>query len=448
MSQGSCPGIKPGPPPGLKNHPTPTNPNPSETPEKTRKPTCEPKDYVTATEVISLCVKKVMPVSVAVNSTTSTTISTCSGQTHSMKGCPPMPGMTTTEWQTLTETASCTESSTVYSTFSSCLVGTDSIGGTRTSSCMSTVSPIVGCDVTGGVTKTVSTTSKPGGCTLAPLLYNEYEGDNIGLEMKPNATGGSCPWSPLLIEDDEGDNVSNETITIPTLPMRNETNGGSCPWISIDIDDTEGDNYLNSNISIPLLPTKPSTKQPAAPSLPHPPMTKPPKVPTLSQTAHPTPSPSTSDSALPTATPKAKLIPAGGKWEIRIEHAPPQYHWTLYDASGNEAGGGDAGNPIQCYGRPLKDCFPFVINHKLNLKDVNSKVDFEVMLDLPSGRRLTFNNNHDSKDLPEDGYPDQNYGCRDDQRNQSTKGKSRTFWCYFVWHGQGGWDGLTDKVGW
>ncbi|KAF2442789.1 hypothetical protein P171DRAFT_486769 [Karstenula rhodostoma CBS 690.94] len=534
MFNGDCPGIKPGPPPGLKDHLTPTGP----TPETTRKPTCKPKDYVTATDVISLCVKKVLPVSVAVNSTTSTTISTCSGHTWSMKGCPPIPGLTTTEWQTLTETASCTESSTVYSTFSSCLVGTDSIGSTRTSSCMSTISPIVGCDVTGGATKTVSTTSKPGGCTLAPLVWNEGDGDNTGLprnvsamptgisiptlEMKPNATGESCSWSPLIIEDDEGDNVGNDTIIIPTLPMKNDTNGGSCSWIPIDLDDAEGDNfslndtiiiptlpmkndtnngscplspllldddegdnfslndtiiiptlpmkndtnngscplspllldddegdnYLNSSISIPLLPMKPTTAQDNAlvPKLTHQPITKPVKAPHLSQTAHPTP-PQSSNSASPTATPGPKPIPAGGRWEIKIEHAPPRFHWTLYDTGGNEAGGGDAGSPIQCYGRAQKDCFPFDINFSLNFKDVNSKVGFLVLLDLPSGRQLRFTSNHLNDNFPEDGYPSENYGCQDDKRNQSNKGVSRTFWCYFVWHGQGGWDGLTDKVG-
>ncbi|KAL5450820.1 hypothetical protein PMIN07_007522 [Paraphaeosphaeria minitans] len=476
ITKGDCPGIKPGPPPGLKNHPTPTKPNPSETPDKTRKPTCGPKEYVTATEVFSFCVKKVLPVSVTVNSTTSTTISTCSGHTSMFKNCPPIAGFTTTEWQTLTETASCTQSSTVYSTFSSCLVGTDSIGGTRTSSCMSTVSPIVGCDVTGGATKTVSTTSKPGGCTRAPLVYNEWEGDNTGLprnasamttaisipliEMKPNATSGSCPWSPLQINDDEGDNVQNDTlITIPTISMKNETTGGSCPWIAIDLDDDEGDNFYenSSSISIPVLSMKPTTisipeltmmpsttKRKVASHLSHQPITKPPKGPHLSQTAHPTPP--SSDSPAPTGAPGPKPIPAGGRWQFKLEHTPPKFHWTLYDDGGNEAGDGEYGTPIQCQGRPLKDCFPFEIQYKLDPKRLDSHFAFEVMLDLPSGRRLKW---EDGKlnDLSEDGYPRQNYGCGRDDRWQYFGLKSREIWCYFVWHGQGGWNGQTDQVG-
>ncbi|KAL5371563.1 hypothetical protein DPSP01_014185 [Paraphaeosphaeria sporulosa] len=424
-----------------------------------------------------------------------------------------MPGFTTTEWETLTETASCTQSSTVYSTFSSCLVGTDSIGGTRTSSCMSTVSPIVGCDVTGGATKTVSTTSNLGGCTRAPLIYNEWEGDNTGLprnvsarttaipipfiSMKANATGGSCPWSPLEINDDEGDNVNNDTlIDIPFLPMKNETNGGSCPWVAIDLDDAEGDNFSrndtiviptlqmkndtnggscpwtpllldddegddfenSSTISIPELFTKPTSisipvmtmipsisERKVAPHLSHQPITKLLKAPHLSQTAHPTLP--TSDSPAPTIALGPKPIPAGGRWEIKLEHTPPKFHWTLYDAGGNEAGGGDYGTPIQCFGRALKDCFPFEIQYKLDPKWLDSKVNFEVMLDLPSGRRLKWENGGLNNDLSEDGYPRQNYGCWRDDRWQYVKLESRRFWCFFLWHGQGGWDGQTNAVG-
>jgi hypothetical protein len=390
-------------------------------------------------------------------------------------------GYTTTEWQTLTATTSCTESVTVYSTFSSCLVGTDTVVGTRTSSCVRTVSPIVGCDVTGGATRTFSTISKSGGCTLAPLIWAEDEGDNYGipnnisamatgipipyLEMMPNATGGSCPWTPIDIEDGEGDNFPNDTIAIPTLTMKNESSAGSCPWAPIDIDDAEGDNFAaNSDISIPFLPMKtetisipelsmkPTSARRVPPTLAHQTVTRKPKAPTLSQTAHPTPPPTTA-SASSTAVPGPKPIPAGGKWDMVISHAKSlkdnkaHFHWTLYDPAGNEAGGGDAGTPIQCFGRPWKDCFPFDIKYSVNEKDVHSRVDFEIVLDLPSGRRLKFNDKHDSANLPEDGYPSESYGCKDDSRNKANQGVSRTFWCSFEWLGPGGWDGYSDHVG-
>lgn len=364
---------------------------------------------------------------------------------------------------------------------------------------MSTVSPIVGCDVTGGATKTVSTTSQPGGCTGAPLIWNENEGDNTGLprnvsamtsgipipflEMKPNATGGSCAWTPLIIEDDEGDNVWNDTlitipfipmkndtdgascalsplmieddegdnvqndtfIIIPTIPMKNDTNGASCPWSPLTLDDDEGDDYVNSSISIPVLSMKPTTvSSPSAPHLLHPPITKPPKAPHLSQTAHPTPPPSTVDSPSPTAITGPEPIAAGGRWEIKIEQSqnPPTFHWTLFDTGGFLAGGGDSGTPIQCLGRLLQDCFPFEIQFIVDPKLLYSFVNFEVMLDLPSGSHMKFGNLGAKSDHPQDGYPKENFGCGDDSRNQLIKDVSRTFWCYFVWHGQGGWDGL------
>ncbi|KAJ4360384.1 uncharacterized protein N0V89_000946 [Didymosphaeria variabile] len=504
-------------------------------------------------------------------------------------GCPPLEGLTTTEWQTLTDTPSCTESSTVYSTFSSCLVGTDSNGGTQTSSCMSTVSPIVGCDVTGGATKTLSTTSKAGGCTLAPLIWGEDEGINSGLsknvsvmttgipipylEMMPNATssGGSCPWSPLIIEDDdgdnfndtiviptlfmkndtsgrscpwvpldindaEGDNPQNGTIEIPTLFMKNDTSGGSCPWVPLDINDAEGDNpqnvtieiptlsmkndtsgascplsplsinddegdnFSNSTILIPSLPMKTGTisipvltmktdtisipvltmktgtiaipvltmktdtisipvltmkkdtisipvltmkhdvtsiGKPVAPTLAHETITEQKIAPTLSQTAHPTPSATSTEALGP------RPIQAGGKWEIMIEQKVSDLHWRLFDPAQNEAGRGDDSLPIQCFGRPQKDCFPFDIEFTVDKKDDNP-VDFEIMIDLPSGRRLKFNDLQANADLPEDGYPSESYGCKDDSRNVRNGASHRIFWCYFEWLGAGGWDGQSD----
>lgn len=104
-----------------------------------------------------------------------------------------------------------------------------------------------------------------------------------------------------------------------------------------------------------------------------------------------------------------------------------KFHWTLFDAGGNEAGGGADGTPIQCYGPPVKDCFPFDIMVDVNPKQLYSPVNFEVMLDLPSGRHMKFDNFGTSNDLPEDGYPSANFGCKDDRRNQLVKDQSRTF---------------------
>jgi hypothetical protein len=249
------------------------------------------------------------------------------------------------------------------------------------------------------------------------------------LEMMPNATGASCPWSPLTLEDDEGDNFTNDTIVIPTLMIKNETSNDSCPWIPINIDDAEGDNFApNSNISVPLLPMKtgtisipelsmkPTSIMLVAPTLARQTVTKKLKAPTLSQTAHPTPH----------STTGPKPIAAGGRWDIVFTPSRPlkdnkaRFEWKLYDPAGYLAGGGNAGKQIQCFERPEKNCFPFSIYFELNEKDVNSKVDFWVMLDLPSNRRLWFNDRHDNVDIPEDGYPGESYGCKDDSRNERT----------------------------
>lgn len=237
---GGCPGIYVGPPPGGKNDPHPTEkPEPTDNPSK--KPSCEPKDYVTVTEMKSTCL--ISRITAGPNSTPTTT--TCSPVfSLTMTACPPLQGFTSTGFSTIYPTSSlCTKLSTVFSTSVSCLVGTDSNGRTTTSTCTSKSSPIVGYSITGGISRTTSSTStKSVGCTLAPLIYGEDEGDNTGLPRSTNATTSG--------------------ITIPTLSMKDNrtTTGSSCPLSPLDIDDDEGDNPMDSTIVISTIWSKSDVK--------------------------------------------------------------------------------------------------------------------------------------------------------------------------------------------
>ncbi|KAL1598815.1 hypothetical protein SLS60_007957 [Paraconiothyrium brasiliense] len=347
-----------------------------------------------------------------------------------------------------------------------------------------------------------------GSCPWSPLIIEDDDGDNFNdtiviptLFMKNDTSGGSCPWVGLDINDAEGDNPQNITIEIPTLSTKNDTSGASCPLSPLVINDDEGDNFSNTTISIPSLPMKTDTisipslpmntdtisipslpmntdtisipslpmktdtvsipelsmktdtisipeltmkhdmtsiGKPVAPTLAHETITEQKVAPTLAQTAHPTPS------ATPTEALGPKPIQAGGKWEIMINQKMSDIHWRLLDPGQNEAGVGDDSQPIQCFGRPQKDCFPFDIEFTVGKNAVGNPVDFEIMINLPSGRRLKFNDLQDSADLPEDGYPSENYGCKNDSRNVRIDATHRIYWCHFEWLGAGGWDGQSD----
>ncbi|KAF2634405.1 hypothetical protein P280DRAFT_485489 [Massarina eburnea CBS 473.64] len=122
-----------------------TTPDPSD-PSATKKP-CTKESTLTLTTVS--CVKSPVP------SVPGSTTESCTTSMSTTRGCNINGGATTT-WST----ATCTSKMTATSTYVGCVdVPVPTAPGSTTRSCSTTMSTISGCDITGGVTTTASTSS-------------------------------------------------------------------------------------------------------------------------------------------------------------------------------------------------------------------------------------------------------------------------------------------------